>query len=97
MTDSDPQLTFDDIQRFVSRDAFESTKAFVDWHSSQGQPLEMWLGLVAALAIQHTPIDESSYELLKFELDALRDNPPTDGIGLKQAAKELAVILKGSH
>ena len=90
----DPQLEFEDIQRFVSREAFETTTRFVTWYSSQGRPLEVWLALVAALAIQRAPIDDSAYPLLKAELDKLRDNSPKDGVGLKQAARELAEALK---
>ena len=94
MSDPDPQLTFDDIQRFVSRDAFETTKDFVQWYSSHGRPLEVWLALVAALAIKRVSIDETFYPLLKTELDNLRTNPPKDGVGLKQAAQQLAERLK---
>ncbi len=89
----DPQLEFEDIQRFVSRDAFESTKAFVEWYASLGRSLEVWLALVTALAIQHARIDETSYPLLKSELDKLRGKPPKDTVGLKRAAKELAEKL----
>ncbi len=84
--------SYHDIRKLVSPGAFRCATNYMAWHNrlAMTEMLEVWEGLVVALACEQKPIDELQYSSTKSFLDQSRSDSPTTMLECQMRAELLA-------